>query len=318
MEGLSCYSPPANCDRTGLTLPVLEYTRELGISITGGYVYRGKAAPLLNGTYIYGDFGSGRLWGWTPRATGGGDKLDLGATGVQISTFGEDEAGELYLASYATGVIYRFAGPAGPLSVVDAATFGDGVVPGSIASVFGSGIAPVFGVLPATAFPLPRETAGVSVRVNGVAAPLLALASVNGLDQINFQVPFETPPNTDVVVEVTGLASAASAQVRTTVAQPQIFTVTELPGAWVIWATGLGAVSDQPPTGDPAPAVPLSRTLAETLVTVGGEPATVLYSGLAPGTAGLYQVNIVPPTQASPGAEVVLQVGGAGSKPWRR
>jgi hypothetical protein len=316
MEGLSCYPATANCDRSGLTLPVLEYTRERGISVTGGYVYRGQAAPLLQGAYVFADFGSGRVWAFD-RASGRSQDL-FGSTGLQISTFGQDEAGELYLAGYNDGRIYRIAGPTAPLSVVSSASFGDGLVPGSLATIFGNGIAPLFGVVQATSFPLPRELVGVSVLVNGVAAAVLAVASLNGLDQINFQIPFETPANAEVSIRLSGAIETGAVRVSTRETQPEIFTVTQVPGAWVIWATGLGAVSNAPETGEPAPALPLAQTLAETRVTVGGVAADVLYSGLAPGAAGLYQINIVPPAGARDGSPVVLEVRGVQSQPWPR
>jgi glucose/arabinose dehydrogenase len=319
MEGMSCYPVTTACDRTGLTLPVLEYTRDRGVSITGGYVYRGKAAPLLTGAYVYGDFSSGRVWGLTLNATGGATNQNVfETTGLQISTFGQDEAGELYVAGYRNGRIYRFAGPPVPISVVSSASFAEGLAPGSLATIFGNGIAPVFGIVPATSFPLPRDTAGVSVRVNGIAAPVLAVASVDGVDQINFQVPLEIQPGASVTIQVSGGAETAPAQVAIRETQPEIFTVTQQTGGWVIWATGLGAVSNAPATGEPAPSSPLARTLAETRVTVGGSPATVLYSGLAPGFAGLYQINVVPAAGVPVDAPVVVQAGGASSRPWRK
>ena len=104
VEGLHCYSP-SNCDQTGLTLPVLEYPHSEGNSVTGGYVYRGAALPELVGQYIYGDFGSGRIW----RAQRQGDEWTnelLLESGLNIASFGEDEAGELYVVAI-DGDVYR-------------------------------------------------------------------------------------------------------------------------------------------------------------------------------------------------------------------
>ncbi|MDT7690354.1 MAG: hypothetical protein QOE46_3113 [Acidobacteriota bacterium] len=114
MEGMHCFSN-SQCDRTGLTLPVVEYDHSLGCSITGGYVYRGGAFPRMQGLYLYGDFCSGRIWGL--RNVGGTwQTTQLIDTTIQISAFGEDEAGNLYAASYATGEIYPLVdnGPATP------------------------------------------------------------------------------------------------------------------------------------------------------------------------------------------------------------
>ncbi|MEX0602376.1 MAG: PQQ-dependent sugar dehydrogenase, partial [Bacteroidota bacterium] len=108
MEGTLCYNPPSECDTTGLTLPVWEYPRDTGRSVTGGYVYRGNDVPELTGKYIYGDFSTGRIWGLTYDGVGAttNSLLDSIATNA-ISSFGVDRDGEVYLCSF-TGSIYRF------------------------------------------------------------------------------------------------------------------------------------------------------------------------------------------------------------------
>ncbi|MCE5263348.1 MAG: PQQ-dependent sugar dehydrogenase [Deltaproteobacteria bacterium] len=109
MEGSRCFLTPV-CSRTGLTLPVAEYPHGSGdCSIAGGYVYRGSSAAL-QGIYFYGDFCSGRIWGLRQTATGIKTEL-LIDTALAISTFGEDEAGELYVADYLTGSIFRITAP---------------------------------------------------------------------------------------------------------------------------------------------------------------------------------------------------------------
>ena len=110
MEGDACYDPPTGCDPTGLTMPVLTYTHASGWgrSVTGGYVYRGSDVPSLEGAYVFGDYVSGRIF----VAEGEGDDWSariLLEPGFRIATFGQDEAGELYLADYQGGVLYRFA-----------------------------------------------------------------------------------------------------------------------------------------------------------------------------------------------------------------
>jgi glucose/arabinose dehydrogenase len=89
--------------------PALVYGREDGCAVTGGYVYRGRAVPQLTGTYLFGDFCSGRIWGAWP-GDGGWQRALVFETGATISTFGEDEAGELYFADYGLGAIYRIEG----------------------------------------------------------------------------------------------------------------------------------------------------------------------------------------------------------------
>jgi glucose/arabinose dehydrogenase len=110
MEGKHCYNA-ATCDRTGLTLPIWEYGRSEGQSVTGGFVYRGSAQPALQGIYLYGDYLSGRLWGLQQVHGEWQNQLFL-ETNKNISSFGEDESRELYLVDY-SGAIYRIAAEVG-------------------------------------------------------------------------------------------------------------------------------------------------------------------------------------------------------------
>src|SRR6185503_4285662 len=70
MEGAHCFKPAENCDRTGLVMPVAEYGRDQGCSVTGGHVYRGGRIPDLVGVYLFGDFCTGRIWGLTAAPAG--------------------------------------------------------------------------------------------------------------------------------------------------------------------------------------------------------------------------------------------------------
>ena len=88
--------------------PAFEYGHGVDCSITGGYVYRGAALPELRGIYFYGDWCSGNLWAAWRDPDGVWQNLLFSATGLQISSFGEDEAGELYVLDHA-GVLYRLA-----------------------------------------------------------------------------------------------------------------------------------------------------------------------------------------------------------------
>jgi glucose/arabinose dehydrogenase len=109
MEGSQCYEPSANCDNGILELPILEYDHSLGCSITGGYRYRGDENPALWGTYFYGDYCSGRLWGAVENKNGEWITTELLDTDFQIASFGEDENGELYLVHFSSsnGIIFR-------------------------------------------------------------------------------------------------------------------------------------------------------------------------------------------------------------------
>ncbi len=109
MEASACFKPDANCDQSNLILPVHEYKHADGVSITGGYVYRGKNLPALQGKYIYGDYASGKVWALTINKDGtkaSGNELLL-TTGFPISSFGLDANNEILLLNYAEGKIYR-------------------------------------------------------------------------------------------------------------------------------------------------------------------------------------------------------------------
>jgi glucose/arabinose dehydrogenase len=117
VEGSHCFDPDTgagkkSCDKTGLTLPVVEYPHEQGCSITGGYVYRGKALPALEGRYFYADFCTGLIrsfvwvngavrehWDWKPA-------IDKKGAITQVSSFGVDGDGELYIVLL-TGSVYQ-------------------------------------------------------------------------------------------------------------------------------------------------------------------------------------------------------------------
>jgi hypothetical protein len=89
-----------------LITPVSEYGRELGSSITGGYVYRGPTLTGLTGRYIFGDFISGRIWTLTKTRRKPWRRELLLETNLAISSFGEDETGEVYVVDYG-GTVYR-------------------------------------------------------------------------------------------------------------------------------------------------------------------------------------------------------------------
>jgi hypothetical protein len=101
MEGSHCFNPP-DCDpqALGLVLPVAEYDHSLGCSVTGGYVYRGQQFPELAGVYFYGDFCSGIIWGLRAEADGSWSEAELLRSSETISSFGQDQAGEVYLVNH--------------------------------------------------------------------------------------------------------------------------------------------------------------------------------------------------------------------------
>ena len=108
-EGSSCYEPPQGCDTSGLEPPIATYSHAQGCSITGGYVYRGDRYPVLEGAYLFADYCSGTIW--SLNAAGGSPQrpVELVASERALSSFGEDEAGELYVTDIRAGELLRLA-----------------------------------------------------------------------------------------------------------------------------------------------------------------------------------------------------------------
>lgn len=105
-EGAHCYNA-SSCNGASLIDPVAEYSHAEGCSVTGGFVYRGTAMPSLAGTYLYGDFCSGRLWGLSFDSSGSATSRVLLDSGISISSFGEGLDGEIFLLDYSGGGLYR-------------------------------------------------------------------------------------------------------------------------------------------------------------------------------------------------------------------
>src|SRR5215831_306105 len=191
MEGMHCFK--SGCQTTGLVLPVAEYTHADGCSVSGGFVYRGNLSPGLRGIYLYGDYCSGRIWGIERQGSTFNNRLLL-STAFGITTFGEDEAGEMYLADASKGTIYRIEGSRaprfGPAGVVNPASFASGMVAGSLATVF---------------------AAGVRVTVDGIAAPVYSLSNVNGQEQLSFQVPWAIAGRSQAALVIIRDGQASSA-----------------------------------------------------------------------------------------------------------
>jgi uncharacterized protein (TIGR03437 family) len=333
MEGLHCYT--AGCQTTGLTLPVAEYAHALGCSVTGGFVYRGRVSPGLRGVYLYGDYCSGRIWGVERSATGWTSRLLL-SSGFGITTFGEDEAGEVYVSNASNGTLHRIEGSVAPRvradAVVNAASFAGGMVAGSLVTVFAAGVRDDTGTAIADRVPLPTVLEGVSVTVNGIAAPIYSVSNVNGQEQLSFQAPFKSagPSTASVVVTRNGQASAA-VDVPVLGIQPAIYSLDGTQAIVVrasdntlvtaarplragefayFYASGLGAVENPPADGAGGPLSPLARASADVQVTLGGTGCDVQYAGLAPGFVGVYQVNFRAPPSIATGSQTLALIAG--------
>jgi glucose/arabinose dehydrogenase len=98
MEAGHCFQ--GGCDPSGLTLPVAEYSHADGCSVTGGYVYRGARFPLLVGGYLFSDYCTGTIWAFpavVALANGASLPVTVGSAGFSVSSFGQDDDGELYV-----------------------------------------------------------------------------------------------------------------------------------------------------------------------------------------------------------------------------
>lgn len=212
--------------------------------------------------------------------------------------------------------------------IVNAASFARNaaVSPGSIVSMFGVNLAA--GTTVASSVPLPTTLAGTQVLVNNVAAPLFFVTE----HQINFQAPFEiTGTTAEVVVVSDGLRGPVSV-LNISAEAPGIFTLgatgdggaaalnqdgslnspsnpVEVGSVVSLFLTGLGATALPARTNEPgATAEPFHRTSVTPVVLIGGIEAEVLFSGLAPGFVGAYQLNIRLPLGTAPGAATAVQV----------
>jgi uncharacterized protein (TIGR03437 family) len=225
--------------------------------------------------------------------------------------------------------------------IINAATETGPVAPGSMASIFGSNFGSSLTV--ASAYPLPITLGGVSSQIGVLIGELPVRMFMTSCGQLNVQIPWEVQAQTQFPLTVTA-GGLISTQQPVTIASfaPGIFSLNQLGtgqgaveiaptaqlaapaplgspvarGQYVaIFCTGLGPVSNQPANGLPGLSSPLSETLTLPVVMIGNVQAQVTYSGLAPGFAGLYQVNAVVPAGTASGNAVplVISIGGVQS-----
>ena len=207
---------------------------------------------------------------------------------------------------------------------------GRGFAPGSYISIYGRGLSEVTRIF-STPY-LPLSLAGVSVSFDDPARRIQAPGRIHFVSdaQTNVQIPWELQGASSAQIKVSiGNASSAVMTVPIASHSPAMFEYTDSGGRLLaaagntarrggivsLYVNGLGAVENQPASGDPASTTQLSNTRTIPEVTVAGRPAEVLFSGLAPGYVGLYQVNIRIPADAPSGLQpVVITAGGVMSK----
>ena len=218
--------------------------------------------------------------------------------------------------------------------VVDAFTYyAGGASPGSLISIFGTGFASV--ATSAPSLPISINLGGVSVKIDGIAAPIFYADSA----QINVQVPWEVKSGTKDVVVSTAIGSSDPAPLFVQAATPviavdpnghaiainqdQTLNSTNSPAPvnsiLTLYLTGQGPVSNTPATGAPAPSKPLAQATSLASVSMGTNPqqlihsADLLFLGLTPGLVGLAQANVRIPNLPAGDYELTLTIGNAGS-----
>ena len=279
--------------------------------------------------------GNGQWTGtWFPHDIAGGEvDVTVTAGSPSLALSGSTTVGAIVSANPTAPVVSQ----AGVVSAAAPATQLP-VAPGGFISIFGSNLASARES--AASLPLPTTLAGTQVLLGG--QPLALDFADTG--QINAIVPFGIQPNT--IQQLTVIHSGIASPPETLVvapAEPTVFTqdqsgagagvifVVKPDGkqflntasapasagdALVIYCSGLGAVTPPVPDGSAAPSSPAAKTTAPITVTIGGNTAPVTFSGLVPGYAGLYQVNVTVPGGIAPAADVPLVItAGSASSP---
>ena len=238
--------------------------------------------------------------------------------------------GRVYAGTRNSLVVYGLLNqPALPSAgVVNAAGFRPGpLAPGSFLVLFGENL--MQSTATASTFPLPTTLAGVTLRINGVPAPIYYVSPT----QVSAQIPYETAPGAGTAVLTVGGSSLPAVTFTVQAVSPGIFID---PANWalaqdangvsisptrpapagsyvVVYGTGQGSVDNPVPTGAPAPLSPLSRMTSPVTATVGGQSAEVFFAGLTPTLVGVFQINLRIPLLPPGDYPLVITIGGAQS-----
>lgn len=314
--------------------PFLDFSGASTIELTALGSFGANAMILFNGLPLSSQTVTGGLSAMIP----GSELNNAGAFVVRIRS----ASGTLTNAR-----VLALTSVFAPLTAatVEAASYSATVAPGEIVALFGNELIADSGIAVANSLPLPRSLQAASVYVNGVASPLYFTAKT----QINFQIPYSTAAGAASVVVLRDDGIASYGLVTVVAAAPALFsadasgkgqaaaqnsdfsrngdpatspqTKRARKGDFVVlYGTGAGALfvnasNNQPLTikdGEAASSSPLAATANLPTATVGGKPATVYFSGLAPGFVGLWQLNVQVPADAPSGAsvEVIVAFGG--------
>lgn len=304
-------------------------------AVTANVTATSGGAPTGTVTFLLGS----EALGTAALSSGGSATLTVNAVmlavGSNTVTAQYNGDNNHYGASFAVNVIETTPSNGFPSvkSVADSASFSQSFAPGGILSVFGTQLAPATASAPS--IPLPTMLAGMTVTIDGYPAPLYYVSPT----QINLQIPYEVTPGSSVSLHISNNGLGAFDSFAVGAAAPAIFTTNAggtgqgailnlsdqlvdasnpaTPGTTYlqIYCMGLGAVSHQPADGAASPGNPLADTSNEAQVTIGGVEATAIFTGLAPGYVGLYQVDVLVPASVAAGSTVpvFLTIGGVTS-----
>jgi minor extracellular serine protease Vpr len=262
----------------------------------------------------------------------GGDLFTDGlGTAAAFVDLGPQQGDQIFTGT-AGGLIQRFEGYArrypvindnGVVNAAASHNLGPGLAPGSYISLYGSDLSDT--TLAESTQSLPLSLGQVSVSFDGGGKSLPGHIHFVSPGQTNVQIPWEFQGQSSVQMKVTnyGLWSDLYTVPLATYS-PGIFVVTDAAyalisaanpakrgGSIIIWANGLGPVTTPQSSGDPASSTDYVYTNTAPTVTLGGNPATVPFSGLTPDSVGLYQVNVSVPSDAPTGTQPLkLSIGG--------
>ncbi len=336
-----------------LSVPFLNYASENSLTVSSSgleFSYGGGTAPAplsltigsLSGSRIPWTATSDSYWltispsfGSTPTSVHVSVNPAFAAPKTYIGTITISSPG---LPSQSLGVTFSDTATPAPSisSVVNAASFAQGISPGSLATIFGTNLSGISGIVfPGGAL----NYSGVTVTVAGISAPLFAIANTGGGEQINFQVPANLPVlgTAEVDVNDNGFIGAIY-NIPVSVTSPGIFEYVPaglgtqryaavlkpdgsasgpsnpaLRGTTVsLFVTGLGPTTPSLVTGQPGP-LPPATTVVRPTVGLNNIGVPVVFSGAAPGFIGLDQINFQIPANAPTGAAVKLNIGIGGA-----
>jgi uncharacterized protein (TIGR03437 family) len=229
-----------------------------------------------------------------------------------------------------------------PNSAVNASSFrvGQGVAPGSYIALFGTGLSDTTDVFTTPYLPLAIDNVSVSFDVTSAGISLPGLISYVSPGQVNLQVPWELQGQSSAVIKVTIEDSQGSVYTLPLAAySPAFFDELESGSNTAVivaidasgnrigsshpasrgqvvqlYANGLGPVNNQPADGELTPMSPQATTTTNPTVTIGGQSATVQFSGLAPNLIGVYQLTVIVPANISTGLQpAIVTINGVAS-----